>query len=232
LRKIRPNQPIWKGWAGVPYWNSDEAAALLAGWDPLEAGFLREGDEYSIKIERIKITIERVIEAGDLAGSPGRILPYDLVSWSVGLPIHSDRLFWAVVRHEHRDDPSPDVEAAEINSLRKEIARLKRQLATVEEKPSSVSTPNPTSPDVGDLGEKERITFQKMILGMALKKYNYRIGQRNGASEMISRNLEDVGIKLSDDTIRDKLGEASQSIPVNTDEALKPKSGNVVRSRM
>ena len=44
---------------------SVEAAALLAGYEPAEAGYLREYDGDAIKIERIKITIDRAIEAGD-----------------------------------------------------------------------------------------------------------------------------------------------------------------------
>jgi hypothetical protein len=61
------------------------------------------------------------------------------------------------LRHEHRDDPSPSVEAAEINSLMKENAALKRKLAALEQQPSSLAPAAPGNASEATLGEKEMV---------------------------------------------------------------------------
>jgi hypothetical protein len=198
----------------MPYWTSSEAAALLAGYDPMEVGSLREYDDDSVKIDRFRIAIERAIESGDLAGQPNRILPYDLVCWAFPLSMHQDPLFWAVLKHRHQDTPG-SVEATEIDSLIAQNARLKRELALQQGQPAIPALPPAQSAADTGLGERERTTFLKMILGMAIKKYRYKINQNNGASGQISHDLATLGISVSDDTIREKLSEAGGKIEAN-----------------
>jgi hypothetical protein len=128
----------------MPYWTSSEAAALLAGYDPMEAGSLREYDDDSVKIDRFRTAIERATESGDVAGHPGRISPYDLVCWAFPLSMHQDPLFWTVLKHKHQDTPG-SVEAAEIDSLIAQNEMLKRELALLQGQPSNPALPPPQS---------------------------------------------------------------------------------------
>ena len=64
------------------------------------------------------------------------------------------------------------------------------------------------------LGTRERETLLKMIIGMAIRGYSYNpLDKKNDAVKDIQEDLSTYGIELSDDTIRNKLKEASDLIP-------------------
>jgi hypothetical protein len=211
------DEPDYATWASMPYWTLDEAAALLAGWDPGDAASLNQYDDNNIKIDRISKAIARASEAGALAGSPAQVLPLDVVGWASLQPFANGDLFWTVMRYSFGKDTVAEAEDSGIKALQKENARLRREMLSLQRLPPKETPQAPlmlTAPDEKPLGEKERITFLKMILGMAIQKYKYRVRERNSASEFIKRDLEDVGIALSDDTIRDKLSEAVDKVDV------------------
>ncbi len=170
-------------WAIMPYWTSDEAAALLAGFDPGEASRFKETVDV-IKIERLKKIIERSIEVGELAGEPTRINPFNLVTWTIFQPFHSEHLWWAVATNGRKDNLSQMTETG-----------APQPQANVEKRP---------------LGDYERGTFLKILLGMAIEKYRYRPDERKGVAARIRDDLLKAGLEVDDDTIRSKLQEAVQ----------------------
>lgn len=65
-----------------------------------------------------------------------------------------------------------------------------------------------------DLGEKERTTLLKIIIGMAISGYRYDpAAQRNDAVSEISQDLAKLGIAVTDDTVRSKLQDAKAFLP-------------------
>ena len=63
------------------------------------------------------------------------------------------------------------------------------------------------------LGEKERLTFQKLILGLALGGYRYDPkAKRSPVVAEICRDLADFAIKVDEDTVRNKLKEAATAV--------------------
>jgi len=86
--------------------------------------------------------------------------------------------------------------AAERDELREELKQLKDQAA--REKP---------------LSTRERETFLKIILGMAIKGYGYNpAAGRSNTPKEIADDLATLGISVSDDTVRQKLKDAFDTI--------------------
>jgi hypothetical protein len=65
-----------------------------------------------------------------------------------------------------------------------------------------------------ELSSRERTTLLKIIIGMAMRGYNYAPRkQRNDSVAEIESDLEVLGISVSDDTIRKYLAEAKELLP-------------------
>lgn len=61
------------------------------------------------------------------------------------------------------------------------------------------------------LGQRERESLLRIIIGMAVKKYNFkRVALRNPATGRIASDLQEVGLPLDEDTIRKYLAEAKE----------------------
>jgi len=85
---------------------------------------------------------------------------------------------------------------AERDELREEVKRLKEEAA--RNKP---------------LLTRERETYQKIILGMAIKGYGYNpAAGRSNAPKEIADDLANLQIHVSDDTVRHKLKDAFDTI--------------------
>lgn len=62
-----------------------------------------------------------------------------------------------------------------------------------------------------ELGTRERETLYKIIIGMAVRGYSHNPGaQRSNAIADIARDLEHVGVPVSDDTVRKYIKEAAE----------------------
>lgn len=74
-------------------------------------------------------------------------------------------------------------------------------------------------PENKPLTTRERETFLKIILGMAIKGYAYNPdAARNTAVSDIQNDMAELGFEVSNDTIREKLKEAKMFLPVQEDE--------------
>lgn len=63
--------------------------------------------------------------------------------------------------------------------------------------------------NVDELPPKLKISLYRLILGMAVSRFEYRTDQRSGATTAILQALEDVGLPLKADAIRDNLADAA-----------------------
>ncbi|AKQ56398.1 Uncharacterised protein [Bordetella hinzii] len=65
-------------------------------------------------------------------------------------------------------------------------------------------------PETKEIGTRERDTLYKIIIGMAIRGYGHDASaQRSSAIADIARDLEEVGLPVSDDTIRKYMKEAA-----------------------
>jgi hypothetical protein len=90
--------------------------------------------------------------------------------------------------------------------------------------PTSNRDAAPAAPDPTprDLGERERDTYRKLILGMAMAKYRYPPnGAYGSAVSNIVHDLQERGLELSDDTIRNKLKDALEVYDPAKDQKIR-----------
>ena len=193
--KTRADFDHWSKMAG---WTLEEATTLSFGkapefvnWDKVKAnhGQASFADDYSKR----RSLLLRAQEAKEL---PVLISPAEFVAWAeqtgVALP---QELVDAVRATAGRIEDRRSL-AAERDELREEVKRLKEEAA--REKP---------------LSTRERETYQKIILGMAIKGYGYNPTEgRSDRPREIADDLATLGISVSDDTVRQKLKDAFDTI--------------------
>jgi hypothetical protein len=181
-------------WAKMPKWNIHEAALLSLGKDPnyFEYNQIRywNPSDLSIEYKRIKELVERSLYARCFGDSPNMILSKQVLPYKFSEWAHTNQIAF------------PE-ELAQRIDFYKEANRPKEEV---------------TSPPVKDVKTRERETFLKIIIGMAVDCYGYDpSASRSTAIKDIQGALDRLGIQLSDDTIRQKLTEASEFFPVNLD---------------
>ena len=73
--------------------------------------------------------------------------------------------------------------------------------------------------DPKPLSEKERASLLKIVIGMAVKGYEYNPNaSRNTTAKDISSDLQLLGISIDEDTVRKWLKEATQQLPLDWDK--------------
>lgn len=110
----------------------------------------------------------------------------------------------------------PELEQ-EVKRLTQECSELKAEVAKAGSQNGAEVTAQAearylrtTGPSEKPLGTRERETLLKLVIGMAVKGFDYDpSASRSDAVAQIKAALEGVGISISDDTIRDKLKEAA-----------------------
>jgi hypothetical protein len=68
---------------------------------------------------------------------------------------------------------------------------------------------------VGDLIGKKRTSALQLIIGMAIKKYKYAPGVRSSIPRQIVDDLNNLGLEITDDTVRTFLNEAQELVDLN-----------------
>ena len=196
-------------WSKIPRWTLEEATALSFGKGPefvnsdkVEAyrGQSSFADDYS---KRLSFLLHAQ-EAGELTVS---ISPAEFISWAeqTGIALPQD-LVDAVRATVGRIEDRRSL-TAERDELREEVKRLKEEAA--RNKP---------------LSTRERETFLKIILGMAIEQYGYNPKSgRSDAPKKIADDFATLGISVSDDTVRQKLKDAFDTVELEPEvlETLK-----------
>ena len=185
-------------WSKMARWTVEEATALSFGkapefvnWDKVKAnhGQSSLADDYSKR----RSLLLRAQEAKEL---PVLISPAEFIAWAeqtgVALPQEMvDAVRMSGARIEDRRSL-----ASKRDELREEVKRLKEEAA--REKP---------------LSTRERETYQKIILGMAIEQYGFNpTAGRSPIPKQIADDLATFGISVSDDTVRQKLKDAFDTI--------------------
>jgi hypothetical protein len=185
-------------WSRMARWTLEEATALSFGkapefvnWDKVKAnhGQSSFADDYSNR----RSLLLRAQEAKEL---PVLISPAEFISWAeqTGVAL-SQELVDAVRASAGRIEDRRSL-AAERDELREEVKRLKEEAA--RNKP---------------LSTRERETYHKLTLGMARGGYGYNPTEgRSPIPKQIADDLATFGISVSDDTVRQKLKDALDTI--------------------
>jgi hypothetical protein len=93
-----------------------------------------------------------------------------------------------------------------------EIDKLQSYIATLEDENESLKEELQILQHKRE--DSDRETLLKIIIGMAMDGYSYKPkAQRNAASKKIERATENTGIKVTDETILNKLREAAELVP-------------------
>ena len=193
----RHDQPVdFVNWSRESFWTAEEAIALFFGlepddvsWEALEqvvAGSAVAGD-----ISRLRKILNRAQSKGDLQGNE---YPHNYAAWAnlrrIEIPT---ALLDAIAEYGHA-----------IPNWDERDALQKRANAGLDERGNGAVT-----------ALKRKVSsLQKMCLGMALEKYQYRLdGKANSAATSIADALALRGLSLDRDTIRDHLAEARDANP-------------------
>ena len=185
-------------WSKMARWTLDEATALsfrkapeFVTWDKVKVylGQSSFADGYG-KCRSL------LLRAQEAKGLPVLISPAEFISWaeqtSIALP---QELVDAVRASAGRIEDRRSL-AAERDELREEVKRLKGE--AVREKP---------------LSTRERETLLKIILGMAIEQYGFNpTAGRSPIPKQIADDLAILGIPVSDDTVRQKLNDAFDTV--------------------
>lgn len=175
--------PDYNYWAKLSYWTIEQSTALLIGADP-----------------------DAILDGAALASScPAtartaylkifRLLDSHIRMSGIGSNISpTDILKWAA--HTKIDAPQALVEA--VRAQGRTLIETRAQTVS-EEKP---------------LGERERNTLLRMIIGMAIGGYGYDPeAGKSDVAPTIFKDLDKLGLEGTEQTIRNKLREASQHLP-------------------
>lgn len=88
------------------------------------------------------------------------------------------------------------------------ISKLGRESESVAPPSIESTTPSP----VGAISPRELGTLYRLILGMAVAAYNYRVDNNNGAAAGIEKDLQTLDLAVSDDTVRKWLLKAADHL--------------------
>lgn len=168
-------------WASSPFWNGDQIAWLLLGYDPLKAK--AKPPELSGEEDALVQEVYDVLQTRYDGGAASRQLtPSDAIDLFKSLGRNfPEELVIAVETRATTSSQSEKMEQAVPTAQGKEITALRRRLDTVT----------------------------KMMIAMAIRGYNYDPKTRDrGAAKDIETDLISLNLSVSEQTIVSKLREA------------------------
>jgi hypothetical protein len=194
------SEPNWALWASKDYWTLDEAAALVDGLDPDTVH--QQSDEILQHYGKMKHLID-IAQRKQMLTKPMRplqVVEFFLQLGEMGVP---PSLRKAVV--EFTNDPvrSFSLLAKRCEELEKQNKALKRELDGV----------NPLDP-------RERKTLLVLLCGLVHTRYRYDPEKKSDVVKTIKSTLAHIGLKLSDDIIREWLKKAFEYLPHDQFDAL------------
>jgi hypothetical protein len=199
------NDDIYDFWSRAELWTLGESAALINERNPL---FVNEdrivGDRSQSKIAiKLKQTLE-LLERARRAGSLYRTnSPKNVINW---------------VELKHIEMPQKLKELTLLRSgtiftLSAENRHLRERLAVLEAQPALSQSRDDASKAEKPIGQRERESLLKLILGMAIKGYSYDPkATKSTQINEISGDLRIAGLALDEDTVRKYLNEAKTTL--------------------
>jgi hypothetical protein len=79
------------------------------------------------------------------------------------------------------------------------------------------------------LETRERESLQLILIACAIKSYNFRPGMRSAVPRQISEDLERLGPRLDQDTVRNHLCKAAQWLPGDWENRIQCGANNLAR---
>jgi hypothetical protein len=184
-------------------WTAGEAAALGLGVDPHAAGREARAMERAPSLARALADrsrlLRRLADAGRIRadGEPPAVLVATMRSIGLTLP---DELVRVVEAVADRVDWQ-----ARAKALERRVRDLEAEAAHGSAGPA-------------DLGERERTSLLKLIIGMAMGGYGHDPkASKSKATKEIADDLDRLGIGLDADTVRKYLREARDLLPRKTE---------------
>lgn len=207
-------------WARMEIWSADEFVALSLGKNPqrVNAHTLmlfkpRTPSPFRDEYERRVTLIDRAVAAGSL-DDPGK--PKSFLAWArkagFGLADGIEALL-------KEDLSSPTHKALEAAILAKDVEILRLQKAL-----DILKNQLPYEKGKGELLPSRKTVF-RLILGMAIARFEHQTEKNSRAPRYIEENLQDLtermvrkghlgNLSLSDDTIRTALDAAAQQLEI------------------
>ncbi len=181
-------------WAQLPTWSAIEAVALSLGKrGEIDVSSFRYGLD-TTHVSRRKRQIDRAVQNGDLGEA---IRPADFMAWAmrhnIGIPANLGR--------EIEAHSTMDAETTDALRLRQRIEKLTGELERLRSELTAPENP------------KVMVSLERMVLGMAMKKFGYRPGATHQvATTNIVTALAMVGLEVGADTVRRRLREAERHL--------------------
>jgi len=179
-------------WTRLAMWTLDEAAALTLKMDPdsLTRSSLESSlEEVGTRFSRLRRQLRRAREAHELTDP---VSPKKYVDWADANAVALPRWLKQSIDCGQATDWKGMYEASQqqLSMITGELERLKKADKA--------------------LGSKERNTFNKLLLGLAVAGYGYdHRAARSSVPNEIASDLARLGIDLDEDTVRKKLREAA-----------------------
>lgn len=200
------NQPSaeadWGYWAKAEYWTMDEAVALSFSKDPRVVDWERlremhEAWEYAVEYgDRLEF-FERAVASRALSR---RSKPEVVLAWMTkqGIDVPSGAQAEFERLYAKRGPASEELQAA-IRDLEARLASMETELAVSQQEAQRLRS------QIVDVGAAPRRTDEKMILAMAVKKFQFKPEERNSAATNIASLCHEAGYPVSERTVRDRL---------------------------
>jgi hypothetical protein len=193
-------EPNWAWWAAKSYWSLDEAAALVGGLDPDTV--LQQSDDILRQFTKMKQLIVLLQQKGNLI-SPMR--PIEVVECftqllAMGAP---PKLRKAVLEYTNDPERSFSLLAKRCEALESRVKDLEQQIN-----------------DTKALDPRERKSLLSLLCGLVHHHYHYDPEKRSEVVKTIKSTLASIGIKISDDIIRDWLKAAFEYLPHDQFDSL------------
>jgi hypothetical protein len=187
------SEPNWALWASKDYWTLDEAAALVDGLDPDTV--LQQSDEILQHYGKMKQVLD-IAQHKQMLTKPMRplqVVQFFMKLGELGVP---PKLKKAVVEFTSDPERSFSLLAKRYEVLEKQNKALLRELDGIK-----------------PLDPRERKTLLLLVCGLVHDRYRYDPEKRSDAVKTIKATLSAIGLKLSDDIIRDWLKAAFEYLP-------------------
>jgi len=193
-------EPNWAWWASKAYWTLDEAAALVDGLDPDTV--LQQSDDIIRQFTKMKQLIVLLQRDKNLTTPmrPVQVIECFTLLHELGAP---PKLRKAVLEYTNDPQRSFRLLAKRGEVLEKRVKDLEQQLI-----------------DASPLDPRERKTLLLLLCGLVHQHYRYDPDKRSDVVLKIKSMLAGLGIKLSDDIIRNWLKEAFEYLPDSQYDSL------------
>lgn len=211
-------------WASMPHWTVDEAVAVSLGRNPtivthrsLQHPRYKNRSNFVLEFERRRDLLTRAIAAHEVSEP---IKPNELAIWASGRGLP---WFDAIMQAKAQPAPERDLELEErYNAAIAERDALRAKLADL-------------LTDVDDLHPRSKTSLLRLVLGMAILRFEYTTKGRSNTAKLVSGEFEEIGIPITDETILRWVREAAAELDFHWEQPRewtavpkipKPKSEN------